>query len=65
VGDHSQRRRGDNGTTADWSKPAATNQVSAALELSSFGTFTGVASGDVINSVTVAVNEWVANTTRM
>jgi len=36
---------------------AAGAEVSPALELSGFGTFTGVTSGAVINSVTVAVTE--------
>lgn len=55
----------NNDSYAVWSKPAAAGAVSQQLELSSFGTFTGVGSNDIINSVTVNVNEFVANTTRM
>lgn len=50
---------------AVWSKPAATAQTSPGLELATFGTFTGVGSGDTINNVQVSINSFNANTTRM
>src|SRR5215218_3716753 len=56
---------GDDNAVAVWTKPAATNQVSASLELSSFGAFADIPAGSTINSVTVRVNEYNANTTRM
>jgi hypothetical protein len=55
----------DNNTLAVWSKPAATNQVSASLEVSSFGAFSDIPANSTINSVTVAVNQFNASTTRM
>ena len=55
----------DDGSNASWSKPAASNVVGDALEVSAFGTFTGVGSGDTIDTVTVEVETSQANTTRL
>src|SRR5215217_6623961 len=55
----------DDGTVATWTKPATAGVVGDALELSGFGTFTGVGVGYTINFVRVTVESTQANTTRM
>jgi hypothetical protein len=55
----------DDGTVATWMKRATAGVVGDALELSSFGTFTGVGAGDTINFVRVTIESTQANTTGM
>lgn len=57
----------DDGVFALWTKAGgvAAGTLSQALELSGYGTFTGVSSGDTINSVTVAVNAFANQTARI